>query len=82
MSISTKSTLAPKNSAQFAEATNVTAEVKILDFLFIPNAMQDKCKAAVPVAHATAYFAPTYFAKSFSKSTMLGPCVIKSDFKT
>ena len=63
--MSTKSTFAPKNSAQLAEATNVIAEVKILDLLFIPNARQDKCNAAVPVVHATEYFAPTYFAKFF-----------------
>ena len=72
-SISTKSTFAPINSAQFAEATNVIADVRTFDLLLIPNARQEICKAAVPVAHATAYFVPTYFAKFFSKFIISGP---------
>ena len=50
LSTSTKSTLAPKYSAQLAEATKVIAEVSTFDFEFIPKAKQDMCKAAVPEA--------------------------------
>ena len=41
LSTSTKSTLAPKYSAQLAEATKVIAEVSTFDFEFIPKAKQD-----------------------------------------
>ena len=49
------------NSPQLAEATKVIASCYSA-FLVIPIAKQEICNAVVPVAHATAYFAPTKFA--------------------
>ena len=82
LSISTKSTFAPKYSAQLADATKVIAEVNILDFELMPKAIQDICKAAVPDAQATANFEPTYFANLSSNFLISGPCVINFDFRT
>ena len=47
-----------------------------MDFIHVMRAfekMQLKCKAAVPLDTATAYFAPTYLAISFSNSSIILP---------
>ena len=78
--MSAKWVSAPTNCAQLADAINVMGEVnKLLPW---PNfkAWQERCKAAVPVAHATANLEPTYLAKLFSKLAILGPCVIRFSF--
>ncbi len=46
------------------------------------KASVQRCNAAVPLATATAYFAPMYFAKAASNFSISGPCVRKSDFNT
>ena len=52
---------------------NVIGEVIKFCPLDMPKALQEICKAAVPVAQATAYLALTYFAKFFSNSKIFGP---------
>ena len=80
--MSAKKVSAPTNWAQFADATNVIGVVSSFPPGPSFSAWHDKCNAAVPVAHATANLEPTYLANFFSKLSILGPCVIKSSFKT
>ena len=80
-SISQKETSPPQKRTQLALAIKVSGEVITLSPSFTFNAMADICRAAVPVARATAYLTPVYFAKACSNSSTLGPCVIKSDIR-
>src|SRR5438045_2258221 len=63
---------------QLAEAANVIGVVITFEFSFTFSARVQRCKAAVPLATATAYFEPIYFAKLSSNSLTFGPCVRKS----
>ena len=80
-SISTKSTVEPQYNPQFADATKLFAEVQSQSFFFNPNAMQAECNALVALLKTTEYFELIFFDKSFSNFGILGPVVIKLDFK-
>ena len=62
-------------SIRAAEAAKVMGVVITLLPDLAPSAMAAKCKAAVPLATATAYFAPMYCAKWCSNWATAGPCV-------
>ena len=66
---------------QFADAAKVIGVVITLSPSLTPKANAHKCKAAVPLATATEYFAPIYFENASSKFLICGPWVKKSDFK-
>ena len=52
--ISTMTGLALQAKIALASATKVRSGIIISSFSLIPSAFNDKCSAAVPVAHATA----------------------------
>ena len=62
-----------------ADAEKVIGEVMTFEDLFTPNAMHEICKAAVPLATATAYLQPIYLAKATSNSATFGPEVKNGD---
>ena len=66
LSMSIKSIFAPQYNAQFADATNVLAEVTTISFLPTSKARQDICNAEVALFTAKAYFESTYSAISSS----------------
>ena len=49
----------------FASATNVKSGIMTSSFFLIPNAISDKCKAAVQLDTAIAYFEFEYLQKSY-----------------
>ena len=80
-SISTKSTLAPDNSAQFADATKELGEVQTISFFEIDKPRHDKCKALVALFTATENFEPHFFFKISSNLLTFDPWVINFDFR-
>jgi hypothetical protein len=73
LSISPNTISPPQYLTQLAEAAKVKGVVITLSPSFTPKAIVQRWSAAVPLATATAYFAPIYLAKLVSNSLIRGP---------
>lgn len=79
--MSTNIGLASTYKIEFEVAKKELAVVRTLSPLF-RSTSEAKCKAAVPFATATQYFAPVYLQSSASNSSIFGPVVRYGDFNT
>ena len=70
--MSTNSGVAPQYKIAFDVAKKVIGVVRIISFLFQPNARTAKCRATVPFETAEQYFAPKFFFKAFSNFSIDG----------
>ena len=78
---STKTGIAPKNTAALALAAKVIVETMTSSPGSMPSAYMAACSAAVPVLTATASEVPATAARACSNSPTLGPVVSQSERK-